>query len=589
MKPTAISPDWLFAIALAAVAGLTGCADSPAGPGAQAGAELGSGLVISEPVPVAALATDTEGLTYISARPGTFPEGITATITNLANGEAVTVEIVDGGYDPVGLKASPYNELEITLRNRDGVFTIHRAFVPIGKRPRIVRTRPPKDATDVVLSFSPLVVVFSEPVAQSTVTHEIIKLLADGVPVEVTIALRVDGLLAQLTPTAYLTPHTNYTLVVTTELLDSKGDLLEAQCEASFTTESLPPPVASVGAGNIHTCGLTVTGNAYCWGFNDFGQLGDGSTTGSLTPVLVSGGIRFSSISTQGGHTCGVTSVGDAYCWGENFLGQLGDGTTINRLTPVLVSGGLSFASVSAAFSETCGVTTGGDAYCWGENFHGHLGDGTTINRLTPVPVAGGLTFASLSTGAQTCGVTAAGDAYCWGDNRWGKLGDGTTTNRLTPVRVAGALSFASLSTGFWHTCGMTAAGDAYCWGNNRDGQLGDGTTSNRLTPVLVSVGLSFASVSAAGGSFTCGVTTAGDAYCWGNNPSGKLGDDTRTDRHMPVPVAGGLSFASVSTSGAHTCAVTTVGAVYCWGSNGEGQLGDGSTTDRLTPVRVVR
>ena len=366
MKPTAISPDWLFAIALAAVAGLTGCADSPAGPGAQAGAELGSGLVISEPVPVAALATDTEGLTYISAssgtfpdgvsaaiidltyisaRPGTFPEGITATITNLANGEAVTVEIVDGGYDPVGLKASPYNELEITLRNRDGVFTIHRAFVPIGKRPRIVRTRPPKDATDVVLSFSPLVVVFSEPVAQSTVTHEIIKLLADGVPVEVTIALRVDGLLAQLTPTAYLTPHTNYTLVVTTELLDSKGDLLEAQFEASFTTESLPPPVASVGAGNIHTCGLTVTGNAYCWGFNDFGQLGDGSTTGSLTPVLVSGGIRFSSISTQGGHTCGVTSVGDAYCWGENFLGQLGDGTTINRLTPVLVSGGLSFAS----------------------------------------------------------------------------------------------------------------------------------------------------------------------------------------------------------------------------------------------------
>ena len=333
MKPTAISPDWLFAIALAAVAGLTGCADSPAGPGAQGGAELGSGLVISEPVPVAALATDTEGLTYISAssgtfpdgvsaaiidltyisaRPGTFPEGITATITNLANGEAVTVEIVDGGYDPVVLKASPYNELEMTLRNRDGVFTIHRAFVPIGKRPRIVRTRPPKDATDVVLSFSPLVVVFSEPVAQSTVTHEIIKLLADGVPVEVTIALRVDGLLAQLTPTAYLTPHTNYTLVVTTELLDSKGDLLEAQFEASFTTESLPPPVASVGAGNIHTCGLTVTGNAYCWGFNDFGQLGDGSTTGSLTPVLVSGGIRFSSISTQGGHTCGVTSVGDA-------------------------------------------------------------------------------------------------------------------------------------------------------------------------------------------------------------------------------------------------------------------------------------
>ena len=587
MKLTAISGGWLFAIALAAVAGLTGCADSPAGPDAQAGAEMGPGLVISDPVRsgAALVAGDTEGLAYISASPGTFPDGISATVTNLANGETVTVEIVDGGLDPVALKASPSNELEITFRNRDGGFTTLRAFVPNEKRPRIVRTRPPKDATDVVLGFSPLEVVFSEPVARSTVTLETIKLLADGAPVDVTIALRLDGLLAQLTPTAYLAPHTNYTLVVTTDLLDLKGDPLEAQFEASFTTEGLPPPVASVSAGSIHTCGLTTPGDAYCWGFNDFGQLGDGSTTGSLTPVLVSSGIRFSSISTRGGHTCGVTSVGDAYCWGENFRGQLGDGTTINRLTPVLVSGGLSFASVSTAYSETCGVTTAGDAYCWGDNFSGQLGDGTTINRLTPVAVAGGLTFASLSTGAQTCGVTAAGDAYCWG--RGEGLGDGTTTNRHMPVRVADGLTFASLSTASWHTCGLTAAGDAYCWGNNGVGQLGDGTTNRSLTPVLVSGGLSFASLSA-GRSQMCGVTTARDAYCWGENSSGQLGDGTRADRHTPMLVAGGLSFASVST-GAQTCAVTTAGVAYCWGFNSDGQLGDGSKTDRLTPVRVVQ
>ena len=588
MKLTALSGGWLFAIALAAAAGLTGCADGPAGPDAQAGAEMGPGLSISEPVRSgAALASGTEDLAYISASPGTFPDGISATITNLANGETVTVEIVDGGLDPVALKASPSNELEITFRNRDGGFTTLRAFVPDRKRPRIVRTRPPKDATDVVLGFSPLEVVFSEPVARSTVTRETIKLLADGVPVDVTLALRLDGLVAQLTPTADLAPHTNYTLVVTTELLDSNGDLLEAQFETSFTTESLPPPVASVGAGSIHTCGLTVTGNAYCWGFNDFGQLGDGSTTGSLTPVLVSGGIRFSSISTKGGHTCGVTSMGDAYCWGENFRGQLGDGTTINRLTPVLVSGGLSFASVSTAYSETCGVTTAGDAYCWGENFHGQLGDGTTINQLTPVPVAGGLTFASLSAGATTCGVTTTGAAYCWGRNH-DQLGDGTTNRSLMPRPVAGGLSFASLRTAGWHTCGLTAAGDAYCWGNNGVGQLGDGTTNRSLTPVLVSGGLSFASLSA-GGSHMCGVTTAGDAYCWGWNSSGQLGDGTRTNRHTPVPVAGGLSFASVGAAGLHSCAVTTAGVPYCWGFNSDGQLGDGSTTDRRTPVRVVQ
>ena len=686
MNLTARSGGWLFAIALA------GCADSPASPGAQAGAELPPGLLISEPVRSgAALATDTEelALAYISASPGTFPDGISATITNLANGETVTVEIVDGGYDPVALKALPDDELEITVRNPGGGFTNISAYVGRAARPRIVRTRPPNGDTDVVLTFFSLDVVFSEPMDPSTVTQETIKLLADGAPVDVTTTLRVDGLLAQLTPTASLAPQTTYTLVVTTELLDLGGDPLQARFETSFTTESLPParlmftmqpatthgnqnltpavqvaiqdllgntvtgatgPItlalgtnpmdrtlsgattvsavdgiarfsdlrierpgsgytlvatsgslrsatstqfdifldfASVGAGNLHACGLTATGDTYCWGFNDFGQLGDGTTTGSLTPVLVSGGIRFSSISTNGGHTCGVTSVGDAYCWGENFRGQLGDGTTINRLTPVLVSGGLSFALVSAAFSETCGLTVGGDAYCWGDNFSGQLGDGTTISRLTPVPVAGGLTFASLSTGAQTCGVTAAGDAYCWGRNH-DQPGDGTRNRSLTPLPVAGGLSFASLSTASWATCGVTTAGDAYCWGRNQSGQLGDGTTNRSLTPVLVSGGLSFASLSA-GGSHMCGVTTAGDAYCWGWNSSGQLGDGSRTNRHTPVPVAGGLSFASVGAAGLHTCAVTIAGDTYCWGFNSDGQLGDGSTTNRLTPVRVVQ
>ena len=131
----------------------------------------------------------------------------------------------------------------------------------------------------------------------------------------------------------------------------------------------------------------------------------------------------------------------DVYCWGNNGVGQLGDGTTNRNPTPVLVSGGLSFASVSAGPSHVCGVTTAGDAYCWGWNSSGQLGDGTRTNRHTPVPVAGGLTgglsFASVSTaGLHTCAVTTAGVVYCWGFNGDGQLGDGSTTDRLTPVRV---------------------------------------------------------------------------------------------------------------------------------------------------------
>src|SRR6266566_750235 len=241
------------------------------------------------------------------------------------------------------------------------------------------------------------------------------------------------------------------------------------------------PPFAAVSAGGRHTCGVTAASAAYCWGYNGFGQLGDGTTTDRWTPVRVAGGVSFAAVSTGIGHTCGVTTAGAAYCWGHNASGQLGDGTTTSRSTPRLVAGGGSFAAVRADFSHTCGLTATRAAYCWGDNTSGQLGDGTTTSRSSPVLVAapGGVSFAAVSGGGEvfhTCGVTAAGAVYCWGNNFFGQLGDGTTTDRSSPVLVAGGVSFAAVSAGWRHTCGVTAAGAAYCWGDNTSGQLGDGT-----------------------------------------------------------------------------------------------------------------
>ncbi len=296
-------------------------------------------------------------------------------------------------------------------------------------------------------------------------------------------------------------------------------------------------------------------------------------------------------VSAGEGDSCGLTTGGNGYCWGSNHRGQLGDGTTTDRPTPVLVSGSFSFALFSALSDHTCGVTTGGDTYCWGLNDQGQLGDGTTTDRATPVLVSGGLSFASLSSGENnTCGLTTTGaDVYCWGRNDLGQLGDGTTAERRTPVLVSGGLSFASLNVdgGHGHSCGLTTGGDAYCWGSNRDGQLGDGTTTNRLAPVPVSGGVDFAALSS-GGFHSCGVTTGGAGYCWGANSSGQLGDSTTTDRLAPVLVFGGLSFALLTAGFNHSCGLTTGGNAYCWGSNSEGQLGDGTTTDRLIPVLVT-
>ena len=343
----------------------------------------------------------------------------------------------------------------------------------------------------------------------------------------------------------------------------------------------------SVSAGGVHSCGLTTDGDAYCWGRNTEGQLGDGTNTDSNEPVPVSDGLTFQSLSAGGGHTCGVTMDEDSYCWGAGANGRLGNGTVTNRNVPVAVSGGLAFQSVSASQRHTCGVTTDGDAYCWGENGIGQLGDGTYINSNVPVAVLD-ITFESVSAGAaHTCGVTTDGDAYCWGWNDFGQLGDGTNTDSNEPVPVSDGLTFQSLSAGGGHTCGVTTDGDAYCWGLNDIGQLGGGNNTSSNIPVAVSGGLTFQSVNA-GDNHSCGLTTAGAAYCWGQNTHGELGNGTTgTDSNVPVAVSGGLTFQSVSAGRFHSCGVTIEADAYCWGAGERGRLGNCTNTSSSVPVLV--
>jgi alpha-tubulin suppressor-like RCC1 family protein len=347
----------------------------------------------------------------------------------------------------------------------------------------------------------------------------------------------------------------------------------------------------SVTAGAFHSCGLTANGAAHCWGYNQYGQLGDGSTNSRLVAVEVTGGLTFSALSTSSFHTCGLTTDGAAYCWGLNIGGQLGDGSTTSSSVPIAVTGGLTFSGISTGQGHSCGVITSGAAYCWGNNGDGQLGDGSTTSSTVPVAVTGGLTFSAVSTatgGGHNCGLTTDGGAYCWGYNGYGELGTGSTTSSPVPVAVTGGLTFSTINTGRFHACGLTTSGAAYCWGANGDGQLGDGTTVNRLAPVGVSGGLAF--VALAGGHYhTCGLTTGGAAYCWGWNEFGGLGDGTLVGRLTPVAVTGGLTFAEVPRGGyGHSCARASTGTAYCWGYNYFAQLGDGTTTSSNVPVRVA-
>jgi alpha-tubulin suppressor-like RCC1 family protein len=383
---------------------------------------------------------------------------------------------------------------------------------------------------------------------------------------------------------------------------------LSGPSNIACTVATPAPAVAfgSVSAGGAHTCALTTSGAAYCWGRGESGQLGvpsppstcltdAGFSPCSMVPVAVGGGLTFTELAGGGAHTCGLTSTGSVYCWGDNASGQVGDNSTTDRSAPVAVASILTFASIDAGAQHTCALTGTGAAWCWGLNSRGQLGDGTTDNSSVPVAVSGGLTFQQIAAGGffhgDTCGLANNGAAWCWGDNERGQLGIGSAdvASHSTPAPVSGGLTFTQLTAGLGrHACGLTATGAAWCWGENTYGALGNRSRKDQAVPVPVFGGLSFTQIIAGGFiGHTCALTGGGAGYCWGENEMGAVGDGTTRDRTTPSAVAGGLVFLTIDAGYRHSCARSSTGTVYCWGANGAGQLGNNSNSRSSVPVEV--
>jgi alpha-tubulin suppressor-like RCC1 family protein len=382
---------------------------------------------------------------------------------------------------------------------------------------------------------------------------------------------------------------------------NSQGEL----GDGTSTDRSLPTRVAALqpGGGNLtalaagvaHTCAIAA-GQIYCWGANQLGERGDGNdaTTAAPTPpslVSALGGVT--DIAAAGHHTCAIEENGTAWCWGANQAGQLGEGTTTNIGVPVPVSQLGAAAALAAGDSFSCALRRDGTVWCWGDDRLGQLGTGSRVDRVTPTEVAhltGALVLAV--GGAHTCaalsGTTDALELGCWGANQAGQLGDGTRIDRGSAAPLKISLDARELVAGALHTCLGAPDGGVWCWGRGSRGQLGATLMIDSVVPVAA-VGLTGATHLAAGGAHTCAVRGAGGGVaCWGANDEGQLGGgsfDKPTGVVTVVNIADDV--AQLALGAAHTCARLSNGRVMCWGRGTQGQLGDGHMTSAGSPVEV--
>ena len=360
--------------------------------------------------------------------------------------------------------------------------------------------------------------------------------------------------------------------------------------------------------------------DAFGWGENRNGNLGEGTTTDRHTPtaVLTAGALLGKTLtavenSIGGYHTLALASDGKVFAWGFNSYGLLGDGTTTDRLEPVAVDMtgallGKTVTAIAAGRTYSLVLTADNKLYTWGDNAHGQLGDGTTTAQTTAVAVdmtgaLSGKTIARIAAGGFSAAVlTTDGLVFTWGRGDKGQLGNGGTANSSVPVALdmSGVLAtktVTQISGGYEHFLALTTDGRAYGWGTNADYQLGDGATAQKSSPVAVDTsgvlfGKRLVAVSAAYET-SMALSADGKIYGWGYNRYGALGDGTSAV-HATTPVAtdmsgvlSGKSITAISAGERHTIALASDGELFAWGWNDSGQVGDGTTTDRLTPVAV--
>ena len=314
--------------------------------------------------------------------------------------------------------------------------------------------------------------------------------------------------------------------------------------DGTYVTRTRPVKIGNaadwsfVTIGDWFTLAIKADGTLWGWGYNQYAQLGAENTLAKrIVPGQVISNTDWQTVSSSGEFSLAIKTDGTLWAWGYNFYGQLGDGTTSIRTIPVQIGTANDWAAVAAGSVHSLAIKKDGTLWAWGYNFDSQLGDGTTTTRTSPVQIGIGYHWSSVTTGGSyTMAIRADGTLWGWGDNYYGQLGDDSRMIKRRPVQIGSDTDWVTVSSRYGHTLGLKSNGSLWAWGNNRSGEHGNGTTTLQTRPMLVGSEHDWATVSA-GAGFSMAIKTDGSLWVWGINSTGELGDGTTTNKHWPVKI----------------------------------------------------
>jgi alpha-tubulin suppressor-like RCC1 family protein len=345
-------------------------------------------------------------------------------------------------------------------------------------------------------------------------------------------------------------------------------------------------PWTQVAAGGYQTVGLKADNKLSSWGSNIRGQLGDGTSTNRNAPVAVSGSSTiWKQVAVGEQFVVAIRTDGTLWAWGYNQNGQLGDGTQIDKLVPTQVGKDKDWVSVAAGRAHVAALKgTANLLYTWGLNANRQLGDSTsTGNKLVPT-VVGKASWLSVAAGdSHTLGIQKDGSLWGWGGSLYGQAGNGVT-DVAAPTQI-GTFSYTSVAAGAFHSLAIRSGGTLYAWGQNTYNQLGNNGVNLQIAPVQIGTDTNWGMV-AGGATHSLGVHNDGTLWSWGSNADGQLGTGAG-DSPYPTQIGNLQTWKSVSAGIAHSVALKADQSMWIWGRNAEGQLGNGNNAGSQIPVNV--